>query len=94
MAMFVRTVRANHDETVEIQWRLADGSAYVERHTMPPAAVRAARTATTVQEPADQAATASSALAEIVARNAAGQVVDRLKANAAGQRYMLPPPGK
>lgn len=39
----VRTMQANWGETVEIQWRTADGQMYFERRTMPPAAVVGAR---------------------------------------------------
>ena len=87
-AAFVRTVRANHGETVEIQWCLEDGAIYVERYTLPPKSVRDAREA--------DRAVMTVLLAEIEhkTRNAAGQVVDRLEENAAGQKYMLPPPHK
>lgn len=93
MSNLVRTVRANHGETVEIQWRCEDGAAYVERHTIPPASTREARA-----KVADGTATLAEAfLAQPLgeqlarARNAAGQVTDRLQANEAGQKYALPP---
>ncbi len=43
MTEYVRTVRAHEGETVEIQWRCHDGSIHIERYTVPPKTVRAAR---------------------------------------------------
>ncbi len=46
MVEFVRTLRAHEGETVEIQWRRADGSLFIDRHTIPPRATREVRQST------------------------------------------------
>jgi len=38
-------IKANWNETVEVEWRCKDGSTYVERRTCPPTATLQARTA-------------------------------------------------
>lgn len=43
MTAYVRTVRAHEGETVEIQWRCHDGTAYITRYTLPPKPVRDAK---------------------------------------------------
>lgn len=41
----VRPIKMHGDETLEVQWYLADGSVYMERYTVPPKHVREARSA-------------------------------------------------
>jgi hypothetical protein len=55
MSPFVRVIRVYEDETVEIQWRCADGTVFTERRTIPPKATRAAQHQPTLQL-ADRAA--------------------------------------
>lgn len=45
VAARVLPIYANPDDVVEIHWRLPQGEALIERHTVPPAATQQARMA-------------------------------------------------
>lgn len=75
--MTVRPIEAWETDTVEIRWRLADGTEFCESVTIPPKDVREARR---------QAYEADQAQKRSRLMNASGQVVERSGENAAGQK--------